>query len=161
MASRQASLSLRIAAFLSFDVGSPAVTASLLHFVRLNRSHRALANARLWTTSAAATPNRRNAAQSGATAHLFVKHRPKLSFARDRPALIAGSMTVPDDTPALTDIEKRCLELAAHGRSPAEIVRETDIAIERVTEALRSATDKLGARNVTGAVTRALRLNLI
>jgi DNA-binding CsgD family transcriptional regulator len=63
--------------------------------------------------------------------------------------------------PELTEIEKRCLELAALGRSPGEIVLETDLASQRVADAMRSATDKLGARNITGAITRALRLNLI
>lgn len=63
--------------------------------------------------------------------------------------------------PELTEIEKRCLELAANGRTPADIVLETDIALPRVTEAIHGAIDKLGARNVTGAITRALRLNLI
>ncbi|MCD1263076.1 hypothetical protein GR158_14760 [Shinella sp. AETb1-6] len=63
--------------------------------------------------------------------------------------------------PELTEIEKRCLELAALGRSPSDIVLETDLSSQRVAEAMRSATDKLGARNITGAITRALRLNLI
>ncbi|MEW9614209.1 transcriptional regulator [Shinella sp. S4-D37] len=63
--------------------------------------------------------------------------------------------------PELTEIEKRCLELAANGRTPADIVLETDIAMARVTDVLRSAIEKLGARNVTGAITRAVRLKLI
>ncbi|ANH05224.1 MULTISPECIES: helix-turn-helix transcriptional regulator [Shinella] len=63
--------------------------------------------------------------------------------------------------PALTEIEKRCLELAANGRTPADIVLETDIAMTRVTDAICSAIEKLGARNITGAITRAARLRLI
>lgn len=63
--------------------------------------------------------------------------------------------------PELTEIERRCLQLAAHGRTPADIVLETDLAMPRVAEAFRSAIDKLEVRNVTGAVTRAVRLNLI
>ncbi len=63
--------------------------------------------------------------------------------------------------PELTEIEKRCLQLAANGRTPADIVLETDLAMPRVCEAMRSAIDKLGARNVTGAIARALRLELI
>ena len=63
--------------------------------------------------------------------------------------------------PELSEIEKRCLELAANGRTPADIVLETDLAMQRVSEAMRSAIDKLGARNITGAITRAVRLNLI
>jgi len=66
---------------------------------------------------------------------------------------------LPEDE--LTDIEKRCLALAARGRTPAEIGLETDIAVSRVTRIMRSAADKLGARNITGAIARALRLNLI
>jgi DNA-binding CsgD family transcriptional regulator len=61
----------------------------------------------------------------------------------------------------LTEIEKRCLELAAIGKTPADIVLETDLAMPRVAEAMRSAIDKLGTRNITGAITRALRLDLI
>ena len=64
-------------------------------------------------------------------------------------------------TPELTEIERRCLSLAAHGRTPAEIVLETDLTMQRVAEALRSAVDKLDARNVTGAITRAIRLDLL
>jgi DNA-binding NarL/FixJ family response regulator len=63
--------------------------------------------------------------------------------------------------PELTEIEKRCLELAANGRTVAEIVLETDLAMARVSEAIRSAIDKLDARNVTGAIIRAVRLDLI
>lgn len=74
-------------------------------------------------------------------------------------------MTSPENDPSrpleLTEIEKRCLELAANGRTPADIVLETDIAMPRVAEAMRSAIDKLGARNITGAITRAVRLDLL
>ena len=63
--------------------------------------------------------------------------------------------------PELTEIEKRCLALAANGKTPADIVLETDLAMPRVCEAMRSAVDKLDARNVTGAITRAIRLDLI
>ncbi|WP_411033413.1 hypothetical protein [Shinella sp. BYT-45] len=67
----------------------------------------------------------------------------------------------PSRLPELTEIERRCLQLAANGRTPADIVLETDLTLPRVTEALRSAVDKLGARNITGAITRAVRLGLI
>jgi DNA-binding CsgD family transcriptional regulator len=63
--------------------------------------------------------------------------------------------------PELTEIERRCLELAANGRTPADIVLETDIAMPRVAEAMRSAIEKLGTRNITGAITRAIRLDLL
>jgi len=62
--------------------------------------------------------------------------------------------------PELTEIEKRCLELAANGRTPADIVLETDLTMPRVNEIMRSAVEKLGTRNVTGAIIRAVRLNL-
>ena len=48
-----------------------------------------------------------------------------------------------------------------HGRTPAEIVLETDLTMPRVAEAMRSAIDKLDARNVSGAITRAIRLDLL
>jgi DNA-binding CsgD family transcriptional regulator len=74
-------------------------------------------------------------------------------------------MTPPENDlsprPELTEIEKRCLELAANGRTPADIVLETDITMPRVEGAMRSAIEKLGTRNITGAITRAVRLNLI
>jgi DNA-binding CsgD family transcriptional regulator len=40
-------------------------------------------------------------------------------------------------------------------------VLETDIAMPRVAEAMRSAIEKLGTRNITGAITRAIRLDLL
>jgi DNA-binding CsgD family transcriptional regulator len=73
-------------------------------------------------------------------------------------------MSLEDDLstlPELSEIERRCLALAANGQTPADIVLETDIAMPRVADALRSAVDKLGARNVTGAITRAVRLGLL
>jgi DNA-binding CsgD family transcriptional regulator len=74
-------------------------------------------------------------------------------------------MTSPDNAPtplpALTETERRCLDLAAHGRTPADIALETGIAMAAVADATRSAIDKLGARNITGAITRAARLDLI
>lgn len=63
--------------------------------------------------------------------------------------------------PDLTEIERRCLSLAANGRTPAEIAVETDLAMAHVAEAVRSAIDKLDARNVTGAIIRAIRLDLL
>ncbi len=73
-------------------------------------------------------------------------------------------MTSPENDlsplPELTEIEKRCLELAANGRTPADIVLEIDLALPRVQEIMCGAVEKLGARNVTGAIIRALRLNL-
>lgn len=74
-------------------------------------------------------------------------------------------MTSPHDTfppdPALTGAERRCLALAAIGRTPAEIARDTDLSVERVVKTLRTATDRLGARNLAGAISRAVRLDLI
>ena len=88
-----------------------------------------------------------------------------MHFAHSRRAFKPGGMTPPENDlshlPELTEIERRCLELAAYGKTPADIVLETDLAMPRVAEAFRSAIEKLEVRNVTGAVTRAARLNLI
>ncbi|MFD1328193.1 transcriptional regulator [Mycoplana ramosa] len=63
--------------------------------------------------------------------------------------------------PELSAIELRCLALVAEGRSPGQIVLETDLPLPRVVEALTTAMVKLGARNITGAVSRAALLDLI
>lgn len=65
------------------------------------------------------------------------------------------------EAPALSAIELRCLALAAEGRTPGQIVLETDLPLARVAEALSAAVDKLDARNITGAVSRAALLDLI
>ena len=70
-------------------------------------------------------------------------------------------MTTGNDVSQLTALERRCLALAARGKATDEIARETDLSPERATQVLRSATDKLGARNLTGAISRAARLGLI
>lgn len=63
--------------------------------------------------------------------------------------------------PELSPIELRCLALAAEGRTPGQIVLETDLPLPRVAEALTSAMEKLETRNITGAVSRAALLKLI
>lgn len=63
--------------------------------------------------------------------------------------------------PDLSAIERRCLTLVAEGRTPGQIVLETDLPLPRVAEALTAAMEKLEARNMTGAVSRAALLNLI
>jgi DNA-binding CsgD family transcriptional regulator len=63
--------------------------------------------------------------------------------------------------PELSAIELRCLALVAEGRSPGQIVLETDLPLPRVVEALTTAVVKLDARNITGAISRAALLNLI
>ncbi len=67
----------------------------------------------------------------------------------------------PSHRPELTEIEKRCLQLAANGMTPTAIALDTGLTMPRLREETCSAVDKLGARNVTGAITRALRLGLI
>lgn len=67
----------------------------------------------------------------------------------------------PQDTPRLSPIELRCLRLAAEGRTPRDIVLSTDLPLDQVTQALARAMEKLDARNVTGAISRAARLKLI
>ena len=63
--------------------------------------------------------------------------------------------------PELTEIERRCLELAANGRTPADIVLDIDLTTACVNGILRSAVEKLGARNIVGAIARAVRLDLL
>ena len=67
----------------------------------------------------------------------------------------------PSSPPELTEIEKRCLTLAANGRTPTDIVREFDLTTACVNDILRSAVEKLGARNIVGAIARAVRLDLL
>ncbi|MBP2237316.1 DNA-binding CsgD family transcriptional regulator [Sinorhizobium kostiense] len=61
----------------------------------------------------------------------------------------------------LTPLELRCLALAALGRARLDIMRETDIPLDRIDGALAEATRKLKAGNLAEAVCRALRLKLI
>ena len=67
----------------------------------------------------------------------------------------------PSGLPKLTEMEKRCLALAADGGTPADIARETDLPLAQVNAIMRGAVDKLDTRNVTGAIARAVRLDLI
>lgn len=61
----------------------------------------------------------------------------------------------------LTPLEARCLALAAHGRTQLDMMRETDIPMERIGRALDDAMRKLGARNLAEAICRAARKGLI
>lgn len=63
--------------------------------------------------------------------------------------------------PELSAIELRCLALCSEGKTPEQIVLETDVPLSRVVEALTTAMAKLDARNMTGAISRAALLNLI
>ena len=58
-------------------------------------------------------------------------------------------------------LELRCLSLAARGRTRLEMMRETDIPVERIDRALEDAMRKLNASNLAEAVIRAARLDLI
>lgn len=64
-------------------------------------------------------------------------------------------------TPELSAVELRCLALCAEGKTTEQIVLETDLPLSRIAAALTSAIEKLDARNITGAVSRAARLHLI
>jgi DNA-binding CsgD family transcriptional regulator len=78
------------------------------------------------------------------------------------PTVDSQSQGLPrQDTPELSAIELRCLALAAEGKTPELIVLETDLPLPRVAEALTAAMEKLDARNITGAISRAALLNLI
>ncbi|WP_018235546.1 hypothetical protein [Ensifer sp. BR816] len=61
----------------------------------------------------------------------------------------------------LGPLELRCLTLAARGRARLDIMRETDIPLERIDQALEEAIRKLQANNLAEAVFRAARLDLI
>ncbi len=58
-------------------------------------------------------------------------------------------------------LELRCLSLAARGRTRLDMMRETDIPMERIDQALEEAMRKLQANNLAEAVFRAARLDLI
>lgn len=101
----------------------------------------------------------------GRTSRIDIKHWNNKRFSHPgrlfKPGRMKPTRSDSPRHPELTEIERRCLDLAARGRTPADIAFETDIALPRIAEAMRNAVDKLGARNVTGAITRALRLDLI
>ncbi|OAP37856.1 hypothetical protein AU381_13900 [Sinorhizobium glycinis] len=61
----------------------------------------------------------------------------------------------------LGPLELRCLSLAARGRTRLDIMRETDIPMERIDQALEEAMRKLKANNLAEAIIRAARLDLI
>lgn len=66
-----------------------------------------------------------------------------------------------DQTPELDPLELRCLTLAARGRTRQDMMRETDIPLDRIDQALEGAMRKLQAGNLAEAVFRAARLGLI
>lgn len=61
----------------------------------------------------------------------------------------------------LDPLELRCLTLAACGRTRQDMVRETDIPMERINSALDEAMRKLQASNLAEAIFRAARLDLL
>ncbi|WP_370674077.1 autoinducer binding domain-containing protein [Pleomorphomonas sp. PLEO] len=90
-------------------------------------------------------------ADFGLLAHLF--HETAYS-AFDAPARI-GAM------PRLTDRERECLRHSAEGLSAKEISRIIDRSVPTVVMHLNSAIRKLGARNRTQAVVRAIHYRLL
>ncbi|APG92437.1 transcriptional regulator [Sinorhizobium americanum] len=70
-------------------------------------------------------------------------------------------MSMTDRIDRLGALELRCLSLAARGRTRLEMMRETDIPVERIDRALEEAMRKLNANNLAEAVIRAARLELI
>ncbi|PDT82868.1 transcriptional regulator [Sinorhizobium sp. BJ1] len=70
-------------------------------------------------------------------------------------------MSMTDRIDQLGPLELRCLTLAARGRTRLEMMRETDIPMERIDQALEEAMRKLQANSVAEAVFRAARLDLI
>ncbi|KQU95457.1 transcriptional regulator [Ensifer sp. ENS11] len=61
----------------------------------------------------------------------------------------------------LDPLELRCLTLAARGRTRQDMMRETDIPLDRIDRALQDAMRKLQAGNLAEAIFRAARLDII
>ena len=68
---------------------------------------------------------------------------------------------MPDQIDQLAPLELRCLALAARGRTRQDMMRDTDIPMERIERALEGAMRKLKANNLAEAIFRAARLDLI
>jgi DNA-binding CsgD family transcriptional regulator len=69
--------------------------------------------------------------------------------------------SMPDKIDHLAPLELRCLALAAHGQTREDMMRETDIPMERIDRSLEEAMRKLRAKNLAEAIFRAARLELI
>lgn len=61
----------------------------------------------------------------------------------------------------LTNREKQCLRLAASGMMVKQIAKALEVKSVTVNAHLRNAREKLGARNTTQAVGKALILELL
>ena len=76
-------------------------------------------------------------------------------------AAVEKPTSMKDQMSELDPLELRCLTLAARGRTRQDMVRETDIPLDRIDRALTDAMRKLQAGNLAEAVFRAARLDLI
>ncbi|NRQ18697.1 hypothetical protein BHMPCIPO_05962 [Ensifer sesbaniae] len=76
-------------------------------------------------------------------------------------AAVEKPTSMKDQMSELDPLELRCLTLAARGRTRQDMMRETDIPLDRIDRALTDAMRKLQASNLAEAVFRAARLDLI
>ncbi|KSV70943.1 DNA-binding CsgD family transcriptional regulator [Ensifer sp. KUDG1] len=76
-------------------------------------------------------------------------------------AAVEKPTSMKDQMKELEPLELRCLTLAARGRTRQDMMRETDIPLDRIDRALEDAMRKLQAGNLAEAVFRAARLDLI
>lgn len=76
-------------------------------------------------------------------------------------AAVEKPTSMKDQMSELDPLELRCLTLAARGRTRQDMMRETDIPLDRIDRALTDAMRKLQAGNLAEAVFRAARLDLI
>ncbi len=76
-------------------------------------------------------------------------------------AAVEKPTSMKDQMKELDPLELRCLTLAARGRTRQDMMRETDIPLDRIDRALEDAMRKLQAGNLAEAVFRAARLDLI
>lgn len=76
-------------------------------------------------------------------------------------AAVEKPTSMKDQMKVLEPLELRCLTLAARGRTRQDMMRETDIPLDRIDRALEDAMRKLQAGNLAEAVFRAARLDLI
>lgn len=61
----------------------------------------------------------------------------------------------------LTEREQECLRMAASGLQALEVAKHLKVKVETVNAHLANARKKLGARNTTQAVSKALVLGLL
>ncbi len=76
-------------------------------------------------------------------------------------AAVEKPTSMKDQMNELEPLELRCLTLAARGRTRQDMMRETDIPLDRIDRALQDAMRKMQAGNLAEAIFRAARLDII